>query len=195
MRLILTRHGETEENATGIMQGHLPGKLSKEGIEQAKKLAERLKSEKIDVIYSSDLARSADTAKEIAKHHPDAYFIFTEELREFNLGDYQGKTKSEVGEENLKMRFENSDLRFPNGESESDVSKRARHFFERILKKHKDETVLVVAHNGINKSLISAITGRKDRNYKLDNTNVCIFEIDEDKNHRIHAFNCTKHLE
>ena len=39
MRLILTRHGETEENATGIRQGHLPGKLSEKGIEQAKKLA------------------------------------------------------------------------------------------------------------------------------------------------------------
>jgi len=43
MKLILTRHGETIENQKGIMQGHLPGHLSKQGVEQAKKLALRLK--------------------------------------------------------------------------------------------------------------------------------------------------------
>ena len=47
MKLILTRHGETELNLKGIMQGHLPGKLTKNGINQAEKLALRLKNEKI----------------------------------------------------------------------------------------------------------------------------------------------------
>ena len=45
MRLIITRHGETEENIKGIHQGHMPGILSKLGIEQAKKLALRLKND------------------------------------------------------------------------------------------------------------------------------------------------------
>ena len=94
MRLILTRHGETEENKIGIMQGHLPGKLSAEGIEQAQKLALRLKDEKIDFIYSSDLARASDTAKEIASFHPHAPIKFVEDLRERNLGEFQGKKKS-----------------------------------------------------------------------------------------------------
>ena len=66
MKLIITRHGETEENKAGIIQGHLPGHLSEAGIEQAKKVAFRLKDEKINFIYSSDLDRAADTAKEIA---------------------------------------------------------------------------------------------------------------------------------
>ena len=48
MRLILTRHGETEENVADIIQGHLPGKLSEKGIAQVKKVAKRLKDEKID---------------------------------------------------------------------------------------------------------------------------------------------------
>ncbi len=51
MRLIITRHGETEENIAGIMMGHLQGKLSATGIEQAKKVALRLKDEKIDFIF------------------------------------------------------------------------------------------------------------------------------------------------
>ena len=83
MRLILTRHGETEENVAGISQGQLlPGKLTDKGIEQAKKLASRLKDEKVDAIYSSDLARSADTAKIIAKYHSKVKFHLAKELRE-----------------------------------------------------------------------------------------------------------------
>ena len=65
MRLILTRHGQTEENVKRILQGHMPGKLTPLGIEQAKKLASRLKDENIDAIYSSDLARTTDTTKEM----------------------------------------------------------------------------------------------------------------------------------
>jgi broad specificity phosphatase PhoE len=93
MKLILTRHGETEENKLGIMQGHMPGKLSGLGIEQAKRLALRLKEERIDFIYSSDLARASDTAKAIAKYHPNTPIEFVEELRERDLGEFQGKKK------------------------------------------------------------------------------------------------------
>ena len=65
MRLILTRHGETEDNVKEILQGQAGGKLTAKGIEQAKKLALRLKKEKIDKIYVSDLKRAVDTAKEL----------------------------------------------------------------------------------------------------------------------------------
>ena len=61
MRIILTRHGETEENKKGIMQGHMPGNLSVEGINQAKKLGLRLKDENVSAVYSSDLKRAVDT--------------------------------------------------------------------------------------------------------------------------------------
>lgn len=63
MRLIIVHYGESIENKNGICQGQMPGKLSNDGIEQAK----RLKDEKLDVIFSTDLARALDTAKEIAK--------------------------------------------------------------------------------------------------------------------------------
>ena len=62
MKLIIVRHGETIENQAKILQGHLPGTLSNKGIEQAKTIALNLKQEKIAAIYSSDLARAADTA-------------------------------------------------------------------------------------------------------------------------------------
>ena len=113
MRLIITRHGETLENQQGIMQGHIPGILSKEGIIQAQKLAKK--------------------------------------------------------------------------------------FLDEVLHQHKKETVLFVGHNGINKALIAVITNKTSadlphiENHK--NTSVNIYEIDEDRKHKIILFNCIKHLE
>ena len=76
MILILERHGETQENKEGIFMGHLDTPLSAGGILQAEKLAKRLNAEKINFIYSSDLKRAKETAKEIAKYHTNAPIKF-----------------------------------------------------------------------------------------------------------------------
>ena len=59
--LYLVRHGQTKENLERIFQGHLPGTLTEEGIEQAKQLREELKDIKFDSIICSDLQRAVDT--------------------------------------------------------------------------------------------------------------------------------------
>ena len=187
MRLILTRHGETEENAASIMQGHLPGKLSALGKKQARQVALRLKDEKIDFIYSSDLSRTSETAKEIAKYHPQAPITFTKELRERYLAEFQGKKKSEF------------DAKSKNVETLKEMYVRAKKFLHQVLSKHHQDTLLVVGHNGINKALIAVITSKGPleigKMERLDNTSMSIFEIDKDKNHKIHLYNCIKHLE
>lgn len=196
MRLILTRHGETEENIAGIMQGHLPGKLSDSGIEQAKRLALRLKDEKIDYIFSSDLARSADTAKEIIKFHPNVPVRFVKELREKNLGEFQGKKKSELGfkEGQLAASF----LEPKNGETSEDLYNRAKSFLDKVISEHRNDSVLFVGHNAINKAIIAVITGKKYNDIwsmeNHNNTSVSIFEVNENMNHEIICFNCTNHL-
>jgi broad specificity phosphatase PhoE len=197
MKLIITRHGETEENLKGILQGHLPGKLSLEGKKQAKKLALRLKYEKIDYIYSSDLARSVDTAKEIHKYHKKIPLTLTKELRERYLGKYQGKTKEEVG-----WDFKDSKNHFKqpkDSENKKQLYKRANNFLHKLQKKHKKDIVLIVGHGGINKALIAVITGKKHNDIynlpKQHNTNISILELNEDKSHKIHLMNCIKHLD
>lgn len=187
MILILTRHGETEENKLGIYQGHLPGKLTGLGLEQARKTALRLKETKIDYIYSSDLARASDTAKEIAKYHPDTPVVYTKELRETDVGSYQGKTEKE----RMNIKWD--------GESAESVFVRAVNFLHKTLENHLNDTVLVVGHSGINRRMEAAIMG-KDSEYAktLDaqhHTGISIFEIDENKNHKIKLLNCIKHLE
>ena len=85
MKLILTRHRETEENKEGILQGWLPGHLSLEGKRQAKLVAQRLQDVKVDFIYTSDLKRCLDTASEIAKRHKNAKLIKDKRLREAGI--------------------------------------------------------------------------------------------------------------
>ena len=197
MKLIITRHGETEENKQGILQGHLPGKLSAEGKIQAKKVALRLKDEKIDFIFSSDLRRAADTAQEIAKFHPAVTIEYTRELRERNMGEFEGKKKSELGWS--AKEFKAIILQPQKGETMEQVYDRAKSLIQKVYSDHPNDTVLFVGHNGINKSLIAAITDKKHDQIKTietqHNTSINEFEIAEDGKHEIRVLNCIKHLD
>lgn len=188
MKLILTRHGETIENKQRIMQGHLPGHLSKKGKQQAIKLALRLKDEKLDAIYSSDLARAADTAKEIAKFHPNIPLNFVKELREIDLKKYTGKKRDSIDWNNRPDDIE----------SRESMRKRSEKLLHRVYKKYANNNVLFMGHNGINKALITIILNKPaDEMPNLEkqmHTSISIFEIMEDKKNKIHLMNCIQHL-
>ena len=197
MKLIITRHGETEENVKKIFQGHLHGRLTNLGKEQGKKLAERLKDEKINVIFSSDLARAADTAKEIAKFHPEIPIYFVKELRERFLGNVQGKAQKEIGWD----KNGNRDLIMIESQAEKIpvMTKRARDFKEKLIKEFPGKNVLLIGHRAINTAIASDIL-KKDwleffNETKPKNTSVTIFEFKEDKKPELKLMNCVKHLE
>jgi probable phosphoglycerate mutase len=186
MRLIITRHGETEENKSGIIQGHLPGVLSDLGKEQARKLAERLKDERIDLIVSSDLARAADTSREIARFH-DVEVVFDERLRENHLGELQGMNNRYIDWDNLPE----------NVESIESVGKRAFDLFREILEKYNGKTVLFVGHDIINSVLIAKLQGANMddyRTYKQGNTCLNILDVDQSGKVELKLLNCTRHL-
>lgn len=194
MKLIITRHGETEENKVGIIQGQLPGKLSNTGINQAKKIALRLKDEKIDFIYSSDLARAYDTAKKISTFYKNIPIKLVKDLRERYLGEWQGKTKDELGFTETNI----TEISPKDGETYNELLNRAKSFLNKILLKHSNDTILFVGHNGINKAMIAAITNKNSKEIDLiedqHNTSVSIFEIDKNKNYKVIIFNDIKHL-
>ena len=196
MKLIITRHGETLGNKEGILQGHLQGTLSELGKEQARKVAERLKEEKIDYIYSSDLARASDTAKEIAKFHPNIPIEFIKELRESCFGSFEGKKISDIcnKRKDLSKVFSKDE----NVENGKQLYERAKEFLDKLIRKHHKDIVLLVSHDCINKALICVITNiPKEKIFDikdLHNTSINIYEIDEDRNHKVHLFNCNKHL-
>ncbi len=176
MNLILTRHGETIENSKGITQGHLHGELSKKGIEQAKKLALKLRGKKIDFVYSSDLKRAKDTTKEIIQFHSKVPIIYTNLLREKNHGEFNGKNKEEI--EKIIL---NKNLDFANpkqGESIKQFVKRVKSFFDIIINKHKQDTILLVSHGGTLLNIMSFITNKNFGEIAENNylNNACLYE-------------------
>ncbi len=196
MRLIITRHGETEENKKKILTGHLPGNLTDLGVEQARKVAERLKEEKIDHIFSSPLRRAKDTAEEIRKFHKEKQFELRDELRKLNMGSFQCKPPPEdLKEERWTKGF----FKNKGGEDYEELVIRAKGFLDEINPKFKGKNVLIVAHNGINLALMTALLNKPWEYIKeigrIGNTSITVFEFDEEGNPDLKLFNCTKHLE
>jgi len=196
MRLILTRHGETLENKDGILQGWLPGYLSKTGKKQALLLANRLRFIKIDFIYTSDLNRCVETAKIIFRFHPFAKFIKEKLLRERGLGDFSGKKTFEADWDLLPGDILTN--RPKGGEAFSDVWKRLKLFYKNIRAKYGDETLLIVAHGGSICLLEGIIRGLNLKESlaipKLSNTAISEYDIDKKGNYEIILLNCEKHL-
>ena len=191
MRLIITRHGETEENRAGIIQGHLPGVLSDLGKEQANKLAERLKDEKIDLIISSDLDRALDTAKAVREFHPDVDLVLDERLRERFLGKFQGKTVEEI---KIPRGVKFSDfVKVEDGVEDGDVFfNRAKEFVGNVLER-TEENILLVGHDGICGAVIGNLLEGRDSELGLENTSVSEYVFDGEK-WNVVKFNCVEHL-
>jgi len=156
MRLIIVRHGQTSSNANSIVTGQMHGKLTKKGRKQIKDLALQLKNKKIEVIFSSDLQRAKDTAKEIVRFHKTPIY-YMREIRERNLGILEGRPREELFKVQKDSGRSTAKFRPEDGESFVDVKKRARIFLNKISKKYESKTVLIVSHSGFIKMLRSAV--------------------------------------
>lgn len=147
--LYITRHGETVWNSEKRMQGWNDSPLTELGIKQGKWLGERLDDVKFDAIYSSPSGRAFETAK-IIRSGRKIDINKLDALREINLGDWEGKTFSEVKEENPEQFynfFHAAHLyNHQSGESFYDVSGRVVPEVERIISEHPDGNILIVTH-------------------------------------------------
>ncbi len=196
MRLIIVRHGETQENVKKITQGQMPGTISELGKDQIKKLANRLKTESIDVVYSSDLKRCTDTLDEIMKFHDNVLVHYSKLLREKSAGSFEGKIN---GEEWKKIKNDPIKSKEYGFETYEDVYQRMNKVLEELVKKHSKENVLIVAHGATNRMLLALLmkmTSQEglEKIKPLSNTSVNVIELENDGNHTIHLINCTKHL-
>lgn len=186
----LIRHGETEENARGICQGQTPGTLSEEGIQQARVLGEVFKNEAFDVLYSSDLKRTIETAAEIAKFHPEKQIIPEPLLRERYLAAWQGKP--------FPKNWKEMDL--PEGaETSEDLIARAEAFIQLLKEKHEGQKVLAMSHGGLIRAFWTVLHGfDHDSYYHWDapkNTSISRFELYPDGSVKVTARNLADHLE
>jgi len=182
MEIIITRHGQSEENHQGIIQGRLPGRLSEVGRNQAEKLGERLSQEKIDIIYCSPTFRCQETSNIIKKHiDPSIPLITSELIQEIDYGQMSGKKWEEIDFKNIfKDNEKNKELGI---ETLDNVHKRIKTFLEEIKTKHYNQTVLIIGHSLSLKILIADIFNKDYHeildNYKISNASVSIFKINK----------------
>ena len=166
--LILVRHGETVDNVNHIMQGQTQGQLTAQGLLQAHRLAESLRSEPIDVFVSSDLKRSVDTCRVVAEGHGKDV-VTTPLLRERDWGSFTGRYIP-----GLKGETWTDDI-----ESLEALKHRARRFMQYITDNYPGSTVLAVGHGIINKA-IQAVYYDKPMNEipRMENADVRRLMID-----------------
>ena len=196
-KIILVRHGETVENAANITQGHLNSQLNDKGKEQAKSVALRLKDEKIDVCYSSDLDRCMNTAKEIVKFHPTVKIIPTKELREQAKGKYQGVKREITHAAIEKLTTPYIEWDYDGAESFIEMNQRTMTEIYKIVEENKDKTVLIVAHGGQIASVVCTVNGdnpNTERKHSSGNASLTLIEFDDNGKGEVKEFNNTKHL-
>jgi 2,3-bisphosphoglycerate-dependent phosphoglycerate mutase len=182
-RIILVRHGETDWNATGRIQGHNDTPLNDVGRQQARRVARRLAREPVRALYSSDLARAFETATIIGE--PLGLTVVTSpRLRERRYGAWEGLTATEIQardpEQYAQWRTRSTDFAPPQGESRSQLLTRALAELQTIARRHTREMVVVVTHGGLCYGLINHILGSVDgdrREFTFGNASIHTLEI------------------
>ncbi len=147
-RYFAIRHGESQSNTQNILDslGMSSNSLTENGREQAKKVALELKEKGITKIISSPFERTKETAQIIADEL-GVSVEFDDRLREFNHGDWNGKTIDELYNDNPEFETNlNSVLK--NGESHYDVRARMMQTLFDCEKKQTGEKILLVTHGG-----------------------------------------------
>ena len=168
-RLLLVRHGNTKLNSAERFWGQTDVELGAEGIRQVEQLRDRLETEQIDAVYTSNLRRAIATAEIIASRHQTAITTCAE-LREINFGKVEGLTFTEISQ--LYPDFAKSladwnvQARFPDGESREELNARVLKFLPRLEKHSPEETVLIVAHSGTLRILICNLIGIEPRHWR-----------------------------
>lgn len=201
-RLILLRHAETEANVSKqVWQGVLDTPLTSRGELQVAATAAHLatlhRHDAVDVLYASSLLRARRTADAISQVIGLSVQV-DHALREFDLGDWEGRTYVDLEDtENLSNRWD-ADPYFapPGGESPYIFQRRIVTAFESLASAHPYQTVLVVTHGAVICNLLGIWIGSGPddwRRWKVSNCSITILERREQA-WRPLLFNDTSHL-
>jgi broad specificity phosphatase PhoE len=161
VRLLLTRHGQTEWHRDNRYVSRTDIGLTDTGREQARYLARRAEQEGVDLVLCSPLTRALETAKPAAAAL-GLELETDERLRELDFGEWEGKTLPELREgdpDAVHLFEENAEHGFPGGEPLSGGAERVLAVFADLGRSHAGRTVLVVAHNTLLRLALCRILG------------------------------------
>jgi broad specificity phosphatase PhoE len=177
VNLYLVRHGETDWNVKGKIQGRQDIPLNANGIKQAKNMADLLRDTDIEYIYCSTLNRAFQTAEIIAKSK-GLKVEQIEDLQEANFGDEEGNSKEQIITKYGKEFFEefsytanNMNAKYDNGETKKTIADRFCSALNRIVNTSKHNHIMIIAHGFVIRLflLLNNISGVRH----LDNCCIC----------------------
>ncbi len=142
MKIALVRHGQTEENFTGHLQGRQNHLLNDTGRRQCQRLKEKIKDKHFDICYMSPMLRTVETAMILIGDR--VVTVPDERLIERDMGELEGHPREEY---NAYMFWDYDFNKQDFGvEPIQDLFHRCQEFLDYIVQKHKNESVLIVTH-------------------------------------------------
>ena len=188
MKLVFVRHGESEANVEGRLQGHAEFHLSERGRSQSRSLRERFRVEGLQPthIYSSPQQRTAETAQLVTSQWPIS-IVYLDDLKEYDVGIFSGLTWSEIDTKYPETSHEFQKLRnwdiVQGSEPLTSRHNRAIRVVETIFADHENnDVVLVFTHGGILLYILAVLIGtERIWGIPVNNTAVFSFTLDLDQ--------------
>jgi 2,3-bisphosphoglycerate-dependent phosphoglycerate mutase len=154
LHIYIFRHGETNFNRSKRFTGWVNSRLTPQGIEQAKLIAEKLRKKPFQIAFTTSLSRSSNSLKIVLKHHPECKRVIVDDrMIERFYGDLERKYHKTVIKNYGKRQFDlwhrSYDIPPPGGESMLMVEKRVLSFVKDlfILMEREKVDVAISAHN------------------------------------------------
>lgn len=181
-RLVLCRHGEPAEEASGRCYGRLDVPLSARGVEQAQALATSLAASPLAAVFSSPARRALETADAVASAQGFS-LIENPALQELDFGDLEGLLYEEIAERHPELYASwmraPTRVRFPGGESYDELRARVLEALAELLERHRGQTFAAVSHGGPIRTILSACLQMPDEAlFRLDPRHGAISVID-----------------
>ena len=162
MRIYIVRHGETEANKNGYLQGWTDVPLNENGRFIAELTGRGLKDIRFDHCISSPLIRAKETAEILLRESGNSVSIsFDDRIKEMNFGSFEGMS---VRDEKLIQFLKEPvvDYKFPDGESFQEVMKRTQEFLKELIAKDDGKTYLVSTHGCALRAMLNFLYEDKD---------------------------------
>lgn len=148
MKILIIRHGQTDWNIQGKIQGRTDIELNQTGINQAKEASKLMEKEKIDVVISSPMKRTKQTT-EIIMQGRNVPVIYDDRIMERAFGIFEGKFVEEYNDELNGIWDYKLNKDVENGENIGQLIDRVYNFLDEIKEKYKDKNILIVTHGGV----------------------------------------------
>lgn len=159
MEIVFIRHGQTDVNKSGKIQGaSIDAELNETGRKLAQDSARNFDESQFNAVYASPMKRALETARIFTKDQKD--IILDKRLLEFDYGEWDGALLSEMAQKYPDAidpwgKADGNYIKYaPHGESMDELEKRCASFLDEIIKKYPDEKVLVVAHGTLIRMMV-----------------------------------------